>query len=614
MGKATSHKGIGAKNARSASQPARKSAAEQQKGLSGTPAVLMAPRLVYIACVVVLCVLGLVMVYSSSSITAYSSEAYGNDPAYFLKHQAVIMLIGVVFCAIAAKVPPEFLSNIAVCWAIWGICTALLLAVDLGMGTTLLGADRSLSIAGVSIQPSEFSKIAVLMVAASLLQQRNKGLITGVRFTVEVLICVGITVVLLFKQPDMGTTIIMCVGILVLLYLGGVTVAPLIIGGAVIVGFLVAWLFIAQDYHLDRIYVWLDPEAEDYAYDDGYQSVQARLALGSGGLFGLGIGMGKQKYEYLPYAYNDFIYAVIGEEMGLVGALVVVLLFVAILAAGLCVARFASRTFDSVIAGSLTAMLCFQAFLNMACVVGSLPVTGKALPFISYGGSSILASLIIVGLVLNVSIHTKLDEEAERKRGEFWIIDGGAEAAQRMSAAGVSSPAPAESLRSRFRVIAGGQTTRDESRPRSSRGEREPYGEDYGYPRDARRGGSSVRTQRENETYGGGRGYTQSSNRFTSTRSISRGARPASTSSSREPFPWEEPRPSAKRSNGSAGSSGAGYSAPKRARKASSARGTSPQAARSTAYSEEELSRGRLRYSNPRRGGSTKDPRGSRGK
>lgn len=400
-------------------------------GILGVPACLMGPRLVYIAVTVVLCVFGLVMIYSASSITAYSSAAFDNDPAYFLKHQALALGVGVVVCIALVLIPYRLFARPVLCWALWGFATVLLVVVDFA-GNTLLGADRTLSVAGFALQPSEFAKIGVLLVGAMLMERRHQGLISGTQFVTGLAVSIGVTAILLFKQPDMGTTVILFVGVLALLVLGGIRVGPVVAAVLVLGVFLFAWLVITQDYHLQRIWVWLNPEG--YASTDGYQSLQARYALGSGGLFGTGIGLGKQKYDYLPYAYNDFIYAVIGEELGMVGALVVVLLFVALLAAGLAIARYASDTFGSVLAGSLTSMLCFQAFLNMACVVGSLPVTGKALPFLSYGGSSLLSTLVIVGLVVGTSAHTKLDAEAERRRGDFWVVDGGPAAARRMAA------------------------------------------------------------------------------------------------------------------------------------------------------------------------------------
>ena len=179
----------------------------------------------------------------------------------------------------------------------------------------------------------------------------------------------------------------------------------------------------AYGFRSDRILAWLKP----WENTDGvaYQIVNSFYAFGDGGIFGLGLGMSRQKYSYLPEAHNDFIFAIIGEELGLVGSLAVILLFMLFIYAGLQIAHRAPDLMGRMLAGASTVIIGFQAFLNILCVIGLLPITGKPLPFISYGGSSIIASLIFVGLILSVSFHSTLNDPGERRRRGFQVIQGG---------------------------------------------------------------------------------------------------------------------------------------------------------------------------------------------
>lgn len=157
---------------------------------------------------------------------------------------------------------------------------------------------------------------------------------------------------------------------------------------------------------------------------DGYQAIQSLYAFGSGGVFGTGLGLSRQKYLYLPYAHTDFIYAIVGEELGLIGAVFVVVLFGLFIFAGMRICRNAPDMFGCMLAGSFTVMIGFQACVNMACVTGIAPVTGKALPFISYGGSSLIATMIMIGIILSVSLRSKVGMSHERKRDNLRVIDG----------------------------------------------------------------------------------------------------------------------------------------------------------------------------------------------
>ena len=390
---------------------ARKQVTSKTKARAGSsrllsePSAIMAPRLLFILSVVALCILGIIMVYSASSIAAYNE--FG-DAAYYVKRQAAFLVLGLVLCIICCRVP-------------YSATVAMLSLTAFGMGVSALGAERSIVIAGFNLQPAEFAKITVLMAVASIVQMRMNGAVSGRRFIVIVLVATIVPLILIYRQPDLGTAIILAVGLIALALLAGISWKLI----ALIFGVVIAYIVVAcitQPYHLDRIVSMLDPWVDPQG--DGYQAIQSLYAFGSGGVFGTGLGLSRQKYLYLPYAHTDFIYAIVGEELGLIGAVFVVMLFGLFIFAGMRICRNAPDMFGCMLAGSFTVMIGFQACVNMACVTGIAPVTGKALPFISYGGSSLIATMIMIGIILSVSLRSKVGMSHERKRDNLRVIDG----------------------------------------------------------------------------------------------------------------------------------------------------------------------------------------------
>lgn len=383
------------------------------------PGRIMGPRLLFIASVAVLLAFGLIMVYSASSITAYNDF---HDAAYYVKRQAMFMVIGIIACIACAKIPYRFWCNPTVFVVLWFITVLLLTATAFGLGVSALGAERSIMIAGFALQPAEFAKIIILMTCASLFELWHEGKFEFKHFIGILAVATLVPLILIYRQPDLGTAIILAVGFLALCFLAQVPLKPI----AIIIGVLVLYVVFAcvtQPYHLERIITMFDPWVDPQG--DGYQSVQSLYAFGSGGLFGTGLGLSRQKYLYLPYAHTDFIFAIVGEELGFIGAAALVVIFGVFIFAGIQISRRASDLYGCYIAGSMTVMVGFQACVNMACVCGIAPVTGKALPFISYGGSSLMATMIIVGLILSVSVHTRVDAENEQRRDNLRVLDGG---------------------------------------------------------------------------------------------------------------------------------------------------------------------------------------------
>lgn len=387
---------------------------------------VMVPRLMVILSTAALVVLGLVMVFSASSVTAFveQDDAYGET----IK-QIIFALIGVAICVgviVASKAFGfEFMTSKFVVYAFWGLCVLGILATA-ALGKEALGAKRWLYIGPVSIQVAEFMKIALVLMSARIMIEFNEGM-DALKVFVRCAIFIVAPLALLFVlQSDLGTTVICLVAIFAILILGGVP-ARWIVLLLVLIAALVVAAIAAAPYRMTRFLTFLDPWGN--AEGDGYQIVHSLQALASGGLFGVGLGNSYEKLQYLPEAETDFIFAIIGEELGLIGAMVVVALFVVFLYGGYCIAKDASTNYGMLIAGALTTMLVAQAFINILCVIGFFPITGKPLPFISSGGSSLISSLLIVGIILSVSFTSEPAETPYQERREklhvVSSVDGG---------------------------------------------------------------------------------------------------------------------------------------------------------------------------------------------
>ena len=419
------------------------------------PKSIMLPRIVLISSVILLCIIGLVMVYSASSIKSYVS--YDGNSFFYVKKQAIFLFIGIAIAVVAAAMPAQFWSTPIIDVLLWLLTTFLMILVML-IGINALGADRTISIAGISFQPAEFAKITLVMVLAMLIAKFRDGLMSRAKFLGFCAIVISITLVLVYKQPDLGTSLILMAAVFALAILGGFSWILI----ASIIAFVIAFVIVAciiQPYHLTRIISMFDPYADPDG--SGFQVIRSLYAFGSGGLTGSGLGLSRQKYLYLPEAHTDFIFSIIGEEAGFIGCMVVVLLFAAFVWAGLQIARHAPDYFGCLMTGGFTVIIGFQACVNMLCVLGFAPVTGKPLPFISYGGTSLLASLIMVGLMLHVSFHSSLDAQFERRRDNLLVIKNkNVQASGTAGAAGVVGTAGAETAASKRGLTAGMRSTR----------------------------------------------------------------------------------------------------------------------------------------------------------
>lgn len=344
--------------------------------------------------------IGVVMVYSASAVAAFHD--YG-DKFYYVKRQLLFAAIGV--CAMFATMNVDYARLRK--WAFAGliVCFALLLVVLIpGIGVVRGGARSWLGIGSFGIQPSEFMKLAMILFLARLLSERQNRLDSFTRGLLPPLAILGTAFGLIMLQPDLGTGAVMIGASLLVIYVAGAKVRHL--GGLALLGVAgLAGLIAAAPYRLLRITAFLDPWKDPLGA--GYQSIQSLYAIGPGGLVGLGLGMSRQKYNYLPEPQTDFIFSILAEELGFIGGTLLLLLFLLLIWRGLRTAITISDPFGSFLAAGIVGIIATQVLMNVGVVIGLLPVTGITLPLVSYGGSSLTLLLTALGILLNLSRYSR---------------------------------------------------------------------------------------------------------------------------------------------------------------------------------------------------------------
>ncbi len=356
--------------------------------------------------VLLLLAVGLVMLYSASYAQSEYDTGYEISTRY-LQKQAVCAVLGLGAMWFLSRIPPDFWLRSA--WIVYAVSIVLLLSV-LVVGQSVNGARRWINIAGLQFQPSEIAKFTMIVLFARL----TKGFGTSAKeFRYGVLgfggALMGILVPLALEK-HLSAIMLMGMVAVVMMYVAGTNPKWLLagIGGAVV--FVVIYVTF-MGYAGDRITAWLHPEQDPG--DTGYQILQSLYAIGSGGVFGLGLGKSRQKYLYLPFQYNDYIFAVICEELGLVGALLIVALFAALILRGYWIALRGQDRFSTVLAAGLVTLIAVQTVLNLCVVTNLLPSTGIALPFFSYGGTALAVNLGEMGIVLSISRHRNQPKKQE---------------------------------------------------------------------------------------------------------------------------------------------------------------------------------------------------------
>ncbi len=350
----------------------------------------------FLLILMLLLAVGLIMLYSASYAQSEYDTGYTVSTRY-LQKQAVCAVIGLVAMVVLSRVPAGFWYKVA--WPLYAVSIALLLCVLL-FGESVNGARRWINIAGLQFQPSEIAKFTMIVLFARL----TRGFGSSARqFRYGVLgfgaALMGILIPLALEK-HLSAIMLMGMVAVVMMYIAGTHPKWLLAGAAVAVLFVIVYVSF-MGYAGDRITAWLHPEADPG--DTGYQILQSLYAIGSGGVFGLGLGKSRQKYLYLPFQYNDYIFAVICEELGLVGAVLIIGLFAALIIRGFWIALHASDPFSTVLAAGLTALIAVQTALNLGVVTNLLPSTGVALPFFSYGGTALAVNLGEMGIVLSIS-------------------------------------------------------------------------------------------------------------------------------------------------------------------------------------------------------------------
>ena len=344
--------------------------------------------------------IGIVMVYSASSAVAL--KKFGAD-FHFLKRQAAFAFLGLMALVFCRHFPYRWLRPIA--YPILAAAIVLLLAVEFSpWGIEAGGAKRWLRLGPVSFQPSEFARLALVIYLAYSMDK--KGALLN-RFSIGFLphcVVFGILAYLISRQPDFGSIVILGALTWLMLFIGGVRFTYL---AGLVLAMLPAgyYYLISAEYRWNRVLGWFDPWK--CPSDQGYQIVHSLMAFGSGGIWGSGIGKGYQKLFYLPEPHTDFIFSVIGEELGLVGVLVIIILYAIVILKGISISRQAPDAFGSFLAAGLTAAMGLQICTNMAVALGLLPTKGLTLPFISYGGSSLLMNMATIGILMNIGASVR---------------------------------------------------------------------------------------------------------------------------------------------------------------------------------------------------------------
>jgi cell division protein FtsW len=349
----------------------------------------------------VLLVAGMVMVYSASIATAEASRMTGHQSTYYLVRHGLFLGFGVVTAMVAFQIPMRAWQQLAP-WLFLAGVAALVVVLIPGIGREVNGARRWISLGFVNVQPSEFMKLAVVLYAADYTVRKSAvmgSLRHGLMPMLAVMLLVG---GLLLREPDFGAFVVICSIAMGILFLGGMNArwfAALAVLAAV--GF--AILVVTSPYRVQRIFGFMDPWAD--AFGKGYQLSHSLIAFGRGELFGVGLGASVEKLFYLPEAHTDFLLAVVAEELGLVGVLVVVLLFAWLVLRAFAIGRQAAtleRSFPSLVAQGIALWFAVQAFINMGVNMGVLPTKGLTLPLMSFGGSGILANCIALAILLRV--------------------------------------------------------------------------------------------------------------------------------------------------------------------------------------------------------------------
>jgi len=362
--------------------------------------------------------IGLIMVFSASYASAFydMEKVSGHNPIYYVRRQALFAIAGIAVMYFTSKINYQSLRWMSI-FVLFGSFFLLILVKVPGLGVTVNGAERWIKFPGLpQFQPSEFAKLGVILYFSARLSKRTNtapkkkerrdhrfisflkriGLLELIPYGVILLIIIG----LLYLEPHMSATILIIVVGAAILFAAGINLGWFVAGGAT-VAVLLGFIITATEYMTRRIDLWRNPWLEPL--DGGFQAIQSLYAIGSGGLLGLGLGNSRQKFLYLPEEHNDFVFSIVCEELGYIGAALVLILFALLIIRGYWLAVHARDRFGALLIVGIITLLAFQVFLNIGVVTNLFPVTGISLPFFSYGGTALMIQLLEMGIVLSVS-------------------------------------------------------------------------------------------------------------------------------------------------------------------------------------------------------------------
>ncbi|MBO5348747.1 MAG: putative lipid II flippase FtsW [Clostridia bacterium] len=355
--------------------------------------------------VILLLALGIIMVLSASAPSALSTT--GNSYTY-VKKQLIFAIAGIFVMLFLSKVDYRFYKKYY--WYIYFASWLILLLVAVpGLGYSVKGATRWIKLGGFQFQPSELTKIGLIIFFAGYLTDHKDELHNfGKGFLKPLCFLLPPIGILFFVQNHLSVSLVICIIVIVIMFIAGSRLKHFVIVGVIGISLLVGGFGFLQisgagedNFRLDRIATYFDPWAD--AQGTGYQTVQSLYAIGSGGMFGLGLGDSKQKYLYIPEPHNDFIFSILAEELGFMGCLIVIVLFAVFIWRGILIAMRSTDLYGTLIAIGITTQVAVQAIINIAVVTGTVPTTGMSLPFFSYGGTALLLLLANVGILLNIS-------------------------------------------------------------------------------------------------------------------------------------------------------------------------------------------------------------------
>ena len=354
--------------------------------------------LILIPAILLFC-FGLIAIYSASS---YLAAREVGDSYFYLKRQLFFGFLGICFLIIAKNIPVSFYGRL-VYPALFLSLFLLIMVLIPGVGSKIGGASRWIKLGPFSLQPSELAKLSIAIYIAYSMSKKGPIMSSFTKGFLPHLIVVGSFMCLILMQPDLGTTVIIGCWLMILLFVGGFNILQLLLMGLLSLP-VVYWLMSSAKYRADRLTVYLHP------WDDpqglGFQIIHSFLAFGSGGILGVGLGNSKQKLLYLPEPHTDFVLSIIAEELGLVGVLAVIALFAVLIMRGIKISLNAPDLFSSYLALAVSTLIGLQVIINMGVVMGLLPTKGLTLPFLSYGGSSLMVNLIGAGILLSISARS----------------------------------------------------------------------------------------------------------------------------------------------------------------------------------------------------------------